>query len=73
MTPSETSTTLSGLQVLSNEDTRAGVLSYLTLTEIQVSIRGACRSSRKEADGYKMHLVERLNSPKNPKVLIIDL
>lgn len=61
------------LQLLTNVDTRTGVFSCLTLTEIQESVRPVCKRCRNDADEYKARVLKWILSHQNPKVLIVDL
>jgi hypothetical protein len=60
-------------EVLSKPDLRTGILSHLTLSEIQESFRSVSKNCRTEVDNYKAFMVEQLLSHKNLKVLVVGL
>lgn len=74
-TTSETNTMSGGVlpEVLSKPDLRTAILTHLTLSEIQESLRSVSKSCRTEVDNYKEFVVEQLLSHKKLKVLIVGL
>ena len=63
------------VEVLEKPDIRTGILSHLTMTEIQDCLRGVSQEFQNLAEDYKSLVVNHLllQTNTNPKVLVIGL